>query len=132
MRLLVAILFIAVLFTVAVSCQVPECPPGYVCITQAAANRAAENARLVPVLEQSVTDLKAQLVEKDKSTDEIRKAGEENVRDLKAENTRLISEVSVKTGQLVGSEAMVTRLTAIVDFMLKNGREKCVSVICIQ
>jgi IS5 family transposase len=118
------------IFTAATNCQVPDEPK--VCISQAAANKCAENARLVPALENKNTTLEASLLEKDKSIAELREAGRKNEADLKEALIKTQSELATKTGQLIGAEAMVTRLTAIIDFMLKNGREKCYGLICIQ
>lgn len=110
--------------------QEPE--PPKVCISQAAANQCAANARELPAVREKNAVLEAALLEKDKSIAEIREAARKNEADLKEALVKTQSELAVKTGQLIGAEAMVTRLTAIIDFMLKNGRQKCNGVICVQ
>jgi len=109
---------------------VPDEPK--ICISQAAANLCGANARELPLLKEKIAALEAALIEKDKNTAEIREAARKNEADLKERLGKTESELAVKTGQLIGAEAMVTRLTAIIDFMLKNGREKCYSIICVQ
>jgi uncharacterized membrane protein len=62
----------------------------------------------------------------------LKQANRDNAADLTRRLHETENKLATATGQLVGSEAMVTRLTAIIDFMLKNGREKCYGLICIQ
>lgn len=112
--------------------QDPE--PPKICISQAAANKCAENARVVPALEAKIAELEAGLLEKDKSIAEIREAARKNEAELRAALSKTENELATKTGQLIGAEATITRFTAIIDFMLKNGRNKCggFTVFCIQ
>lgn len=95
-----------------------------VCISQSAANVCAANSRENSALREKIGVLEAALLEKDKSIAELRDAGSKNVADL----TKALHETEIKlataTGQLIGVEAEKTRLLAIIDFMLKNGRTK--------
>lgn len=133
LQLITEAIIITVCFLAFVSiaqAQTPDEPK--VCISQAAANKCAENARVVPALEAKIAELEAGLLLKDKSIAETREAARKNEADLKERLGKTEGELATKTGQLIGSEAMVTRLTAIIDFMLKNGRQKCNGLICVQ
>lgn len=103
-----------------------------VCISQDAANKCAENARVVPALEAKIATLEQGLKDKDVSIEELKAINKTNVADLERRLNETTNKLATATGQLVGAESMVVRLTAMVDFMLKNGREKCYAIICIQ
>lgn len=133
------LLFLIVFFVSGVlniSSQTPEPDAGSekVCISQAAANKCAENARVVSALEAKILVLETAIAEKDKNVAEIRDAAKKNEAELKAALTETQTKLATATGQLIGAESNIVRLTAIVDFMLKNGRKKCgpLTFICIQ
>ena len=98
-------------------------------ISQDAANRAAELARENPVLKEKIAVLEAALKEKDKSIEELRAANAKNIADLKAALHETENQLALKVGQLTATEAQMVRLTAIIDFMLKNGRTKKIGLI---
>src|SRR4051812_7296291 len=100
---IVSILFLA---GVIARAQAPSCPIGLVCISQAAANVAAQNARELAATKEKVTTLEAALVEKDKNVADVQAAAATNVADLKDRLQKTEIELATKTGQLIGSEAM--------------------------
>lgn len=104
--------------------QTVECPAGFVCISQAAANQAAENSRELAATKNKVAVLEQVLAEKDKSIAELKAANEQNVADLKRALHNTEIQLADKTGQLIKTEAQVVQQSAIIDFMLKNGRTK--------
>lgn len=105
---LLSILFIAVWFSLTASSVVAqtECPPDRVCLTVEQARQALIDSDTV----------KAQSIEIKAKTDAIEL--------YKAEIANLRIELAKMTGDKTGAEQMIVRLTAIVDFMLKNGRTK--------
>lgn len=56
-------------------------------------------------------------------------AKDQAIEDYKKLVTDLKVELAKAVGEKTGSEQMVVRLTAIIDFMLKNGRTKKYGVI---
>lgn len=89
----------------------PVCPAGKVCITVEQARQALVDADTA----------KAQAVEI--------KALNDAIDQYKAEIANLRIELAKMTGDKTGAEQMIVRLTAIVDFMLKNGRTKKYGII---
>ena len=103
-----------------------------VCISQSAANVCAANSRELSAIREKVVVLESALIEKDKSIQELKDANQKNVADLTKALHETETKLATATGQLIGAEAMVVRLTAVIDFMLKNGRQKCNGLICVQ
>jgi hypothetical protein len=128
------IFLIAFIFCGACNYAYGQTDPQPVCISQQAANACATNARTIPALEAKIAILEAALVEKDKSIDELKETNRKNVQDL----TKAVHDGDVKlataTGQLIEKDGTIVRITAILDFVMKNGRNKCgpLTVICIQ
>jgi septal ring factor EnvC (AmiA/AmiB activator) len=127
-QILTAILF-AILSPLAAFSQSVECPPSLICLTQAEANAAAQNARELIATREKITVLESALKSKDDTIREIQETAKKNENDLKEAINRTTAELARTNGQLTGAEAMNVRLTAIIDFMLKNGRTKKYGVI---
>lgn len=87
------------------------CPPEYVCLT-------AEQARKYLTLADESKAKDAEIAAKNQALKDFEKL----VNDLKLEVAKISAE---KTA----SEQMNVRLTAIIDFMLKNGRVKKIGLI---
>lgn len=87
------------------------CPADYVCITVKQAQDALIDSETVKNQAQQIDDLGKAI---DGYKDEIAK--------LRIEIARL-------TGEKTGAEQMNVRLTAIIDFLLKNGRIKKYGII---
>lgn len=88
-----------------------QCPEGYVCIT-------IEQAKQALIDSETVKNQAAQI-----AAQETRIAG------CKDEIATLRVELAKLTGEKTGSDQMVVRLTAIIDFMMKNGRTKKYGII---
>lgn len=114
------LLFIGLFLTFTATSNAQECPQGLVCISQEAANKAAENKRELDATKEKVGVLENALAEKDKNDAELRAA-------LKRTELALAE----KTGQLIKAEANEVRMAAMVDFLLKHGRKKCYG-LCVQ
>jgi peptidoglycan hydrolase CwlO-like protein len=127
MKLLITILFILTASVITTAQTV--CPEGLVCISQSAANQAAANVRELEATKEKVTVLESALKSKDDTIREIQETAKKNENDLKEAINRTTAELARTNGQLTGAEAMNVRLTAIIDFMLKNGRTKKYGVI---
>lgn len=104
---------------------VVDCPQGYICLTQAEANAARDAVKQRDAANNKITVLEGVVVEKDKTIAEIKDTAQKNQADLTDRLHKTEVELATKTGQLIGAESEKTRLTSIIDFMLKNGRKKC-------
>lgn len=99
-------LLFAIIFLGALAGYSQDCPPDKVCITPEAARKALRDA-------DENTALKAEIQVKDQA-----------LIDERGVSTGLKIDLAKMTGDKTGAEQMVVRLTAIIDFMLKNGRVK--------
>ena len=76
-------------------------------------------------------EIDKRLAERDALKNEV-KVKDAAIETLKAEIHRLQIDLALKTGESIGDKATVVRLSAEVEFLLKNGRKKCFGIICIQ
>lgn len=115
MKLYIAIIFTLFLFCFPFGVNAQEtpggvqpfpCPAGLVCISPEAARKALQDSDTVAAQKTQIATL------------------EQAVNDYKKLKTDLEAELAKTTGEKTGAEQMVVRLTAIIDFMLKNGRIK--------
>jgi hypothetical protein len=104
--------------------QTTGCPSGLVCLSQEAANKAAENARLIPALEGKIAALEDGMKQKDVSIAELRATNLQNVADLTARMHRTEVSLAEKTGTLIACEAASVRNMAIIDGLLKKRQVK--------
>lgn len=88
-----------------------QCPTGLVCISPEAARTALQQA-------DTVVAQQKELAAKDQA-----------IADFQKELNAMRIELAKAIGEKTGSEQMVVRLTAIIDFMLKNGRTKKYGII---
>lgn len=124
------VLFIAIMLAVTISTSAQTlCPEGLVCISQAAANQAAENARELTATKAKVTILTEALTEKDKIIADNKAVADKNEADLKERLHKTEVELATKTGQLLGAEANSVRQLAVIDVLLKNTRPKKIGLI---
>ncbi len=116
-----------------VSAQVNNCPVpmpvGTVCLSQEAANRAAENARIRPQLEEKNRVLEAALVEERKNTKQAQDVGVKNADDLKDVVKRTEIEFARTGGQLIECQGERTRLIGMTEVLVKNTRPKKIGLI---
>jgi hypothetical protein len=116
-------LFTIVVFIAGVSAHAQPsavCPSGLVCLSQEAANKAAENARLIPALEGKIAALEDGMKQKDVSIAELKAVNLQNVADLTARMHRTEVSLAEKTGTLIACEASSVRNMAIIDGLLKK------------
>jgi septal ring factor EnvC (AmiA/AmiB activator) len=118
-----------------VLCAVPAfsqnsvCPAGLICLTQAEANAAAQNARENPALKEKIAVLEAALAAKDKNVADVQEAARRNEADLRAAMQKTEVELARLSGQLTKAEAMNVTLTEIIKAMTPLLRRKSVGVI---
>lgn len=132
--MLICVLLAGFAFSISVKAQCPVMPAGTFCITQSEANTAAANARTVIAQDKEIAVLKAQLDEKDRSIKQAQDTAKQNEADLKAQNLKLVTDYATAQGQLIGANAEIVRQSATIDFLLKNGRNKCgpFTFVCVQ
>lgn len=118
-------------FAISANAQTVECPPNLVCISQAAANFAAQNARELQAQKEKVKVLESALSDKDRSIAELKTLNDKNAADLKEAIRRTEIELATKTGQLISAEKELTRQTAIIQALLPMVRKKKIGLINI-
>lgn len=110
------------------------CPQGMVCLSQEAANVAASNAREVVALRQVKAELEGAIDLERKNSAEIKATAQKNEIDLRERIITTQVAHATAVGELVGARAEIVRLTAMNEFLNKNGRKKCgtLTLICVQ
>jgi len=122
----------AFVYAVSISAQTacPDVmPAGTICISVAAGNQAAENARELAATKAKAEALTEALTEKDKIIADVKATASKNEADLKQALTTTLTELAMKTGQLTGCEANSVRQLAVIDVLLKNTRPKKIGLI---
>lgn len=109
--------------------QCPVMPAGFLCISQAAGNVAAETARELTATKAKVTVLESGLVEKDRLAGEVKAITDANEADLRRALHETEVKLATKTGELIGSEANNVRNLAVIDLLLKSVRPKKIGII---
>jgi Mg2+ and Co2+ transporter CorA len=127
-QILTAILF-AILSPLAAFSQSVECPPSLICLTQAEANAAAQNARELIATREKITVLESALKSKDDTIREIQETAKKNENDLREAIRRTESELSRTNGMLTAREAEVVRQSAIISAMIPMLRRKSIGII---
>jgi phage-related minor tail protein len=127
----VAVLILLLLSATPILSQTVECPPNLVCISQAAANQAAQNARELEAQKEKNRVLETALADKDKTIDELRTTNAQNVADLKEAIKRTELELARTNGMLTAREAEVVRQSAIITAMIPMLRKKRIGLINI-
>lgn len=100
-----------------------------VCISQEAANKAADNVRTIDALEQKIKVLEEALKAKDASIAELRETARRNDADYKAALARMEAEIAFIKGQLVGAQAEAARQSETIRQMIPMLRPKSWSLI---
>jgi septal ring factor EnvC (AmiA/AmiB activator) len=123
-------IFFGIFFLVFATCaSAQNCPENMVCISQQAANKAAENARELEATKEKVTVLESALKSKDDTIREIQEVAKKNESDLKEAIRRTESELSRTNGMLTAREAEVVRQSAIITAMIPMLRRKSIGLI---
>jgi hypothetical protein len=107
-----------------ISAAAQTCPQGMVCLSQAAANQAAQNARELDATRQKVTVLETALTDKDKIITEIQTKRDEAIGKLTDQNTKLMVDIAQKTGEIIKCDAFAVRDAALIEYLVKNQRSK--------
>lgn len=113
----------------AVSAYSQTCPAGFICLTQAEANAAAQNARELAATKEKVTVLESAAAEKDRNYQELKAAKEKNEADLKEALHKTEVALATKTGEVIQLEADRVRWNAVIDVLVKNSRKKSIGLI---
>jgi len=124
MKAILIIAFLLILCPVAALSQCPVMPAGFQCVAQATVNQAAENKRELDATKAALAVRDAALLEKDKIIQDNKVAADKNVADLKDALQRTQTDLATSTGQLIGANAQIVNQTAIIQFLLTNGRVK--------
>jgi hypothetical protein len=101
-----AVVAVCLFLAASVAAQDVQCPQDRVCLTVEQARQALKDADTVKIQEKRIADLEKTVVE------------------ITDKHHRLEIETAKMLGDKTGAEQMIVRLTAIIDFMLKNGRTK--------
>lgn len=96
--------------------QTTDCPLDKVCMTVGQARQALVDSDTVKAQVAEIATLKLALADQKNITADIK------------------IELAKAIGEKTGAEQMVVRLTAIIEFLQKNGRKKCgtFTLICVQ
>lgn len=107
------ILFI---LTLAASGQTPQCPPDMVCISPQAARQALENADTVKAQAAEILTLREAVLKQKEATVDVK------------------IEYAKTLGELTGAQKELIALRAQLEFVMKNGRNKCggLTLFCLQ
>lgn len=100
-----------------------------ICISQEAANKAAENAATVIAQAEKIKVLEESLKLKDQSISELRETARRNEADYKAALARMEADAAFVKGQLVASQAETARQSATIQQMIPLLRPKSWSLI---
>lgn len=100
-------------------------PPGYVCITQAAGNVAAQNAKELEAQKEKVKILEDGLAAERKSIEELKVLNAKNIADLTLRINELSIQLADATGRLAEKDNTIIRQTATIEVLARNSRKKC-------
>lgn len=109
-------LCIALLFIAAFAVQAQQCPPDMVCTTPEAARKALQDSDMVTAQAAEILTLREAVVKQKEVTVDIK------------------IEYAKTLGELVGAKGELISLRAQLEFVMKNGRNKCggLTLFCIQ
>jgi hypothetical protein len=114
------------LFHAEARAQSVECPKDLICLTKEQANINRDKLiELDGLKTKTIPALEAQVLAEKTNVLTAQNTAAKNEADLRKENVELLVKVGTLTGQLIGVEGERTRLIAQVEFLNKNGRQKC-------
>jgi uncharacterized coiled-coil protein SlyX len=99
-----------------------------VCISQEAANKCAENARLIPALNEKIAALEAKIKAQDTTIEELKEANRKNVADLTDRLHKTELSLATKTGEVSMCQANDVSNRAIITAMIPMLRQKVVGI----
>lgn len=115
---------LVLLFLACIIGAAQECPPPMVCISQSAANQAAQNVRELEATKEKVKVLEDALRAKDESIRELEKTNAQNVSDLKEALKRTELQLAQTNGQLIARESEIVNQRAIITALLPMIKKK--------
>jgi hypothetical protein len=120
-------LLITIILSAAFTTSAQTCPPEFAaCLSQAQANATAEKLReLKTIKEEEIPALKSQVAAEKQNVLDVKNTAAKNEADLREKNIELLVKVGTLTGQLIGAEASVVRLSAENQFLVPMVRKKC-------
>lgn len=118
------IIFILLYLAASASAQCPVMPSGFLCISQEAGNKAAENARLVPALEAKVKVVEEEVAAKDKTIAELKEVNRQNVQDLQGQIDKATAAAAFDRGRAEQCIADKVLWSAIIPVLVQNTRQK--------
>lgn len=130
------ILFSALAGAAQTPSEVPStsvCPPEYtVCLSQTQANDTAAKLRERLALIDQVAALQAQVLAEKQNVLTAKETAQQNEIDLRDALIKTQIALGEKTGELIGAEAAVVRLTAENQFLITKVRKKCMPfAVCL-
>lgn len=112
------------LFSLPTLAQKVQCPSGYICLTQEAANVAAANVKTVTAQANEIQVLKDAVRDKDVSIAQVQAQAAVSAAKLQASIHQTEVDLATKTGQLTRCESDDVRNSAMIEFLVKNQRSK--------
>lgn len=121
------IAFLAMMAVYSQTTLAQACPPQFaVCLTQEQMNANAAKLRELEALKaEKIPELQNQVLAEKINVLDVKKTAAENEVALREKNIELLVKVGTLTGQLIGAESERNRLIGQVEFLNKNGRQKC-------
>lgn len=125
MKKLIVLFGFVFVFGISASAQCPQMPTGFICLSQAAANQAAEDHKVRKVLEDEVVpELKSALAVERENVVKAKQTSIENQAKFEEQLHKTDVALAEKTGQLTKCEAFAVRDAALIEFLVKNQRSK--------
>lgn len=110
------------------------CPPEYtVCLTKEQANENAAKLReRLAMIDVQIPELRAQVLTEKQNRLTAQETAQKNEIDLRDALIKTQIALGEKTGELIGAEAAVVRLTAENQFLITKVRKKCLPfAVCL-
>lgn len=117
-------LFLFSLPALAQQATCPVMPKGFICLTQEAANKAAEDKRVRTAQEVEIVELKASVQTEKDNVVKAKQTGIDNQAKLEAQLHDTDVKLGEKTGALTQCQAGSVRDSAMIEFLVKNQRSK--------
>jgi septal ring factor EnvC (AmiA/AmiB activator) len=134
----ILILIVVLLVPYAAASQTDNQPSGNlqsaepkVCVSQEAANKCAENARLIPALNEKIAALEAKIKAHETTIEELKEVNRKNVADLTDRLHKTELSLATKTGEIIGCQAQNVEQRAIIQALLPMVKKKRNALITI-
>lgn len=131
----ILILIVVLLVPYAAASQTDNQPSGNlqsaepkICISQTAANKCAENAKLIDAYEAKIKALEESVKARDESIKEIQAARDKSISDLTDRLHKTELSLATKTGEVIACQANDVSNRAIITAMIPMLRQKVVGI----